>query len=932
MINTDKTLLLHYNVDSEGNPTSIKIDNEQKKISSVHYAVQLHQVPDEAHRMVVVDDLGNELIEVYNMDEIKENNYYINYTSSVVWFHPSKAGKTFIFNYHGLGIELIGASRIYDESSINGQFIVKTIQEIIDKGRECIEALSTIGDAVKLLQRIENYIIVATELDIALKEDIAIGQPLLINLNTAIEEGKQLDETLNDTIDVANTSKTNLETATTNANNKKIELEGTISTANTSKTNLENASATADAKKTELDTSIANAQDDINTINSAGNRTYTVPSTAWVGTEPNLSYILEHNLGGENLVVGVIDNDTKLSSVPDYKSIDSMKIELYSTTRRSVTVTINKSAYTGSDSEWVSQEVIDARKGEISLGSRLDGVDSQLADIAHVIKDKTYSDLLLKMIKGEAVNIVCYGDSLTYGYTPSTGVQTPNPYPLTLQTKLREYYNNVNITVFNEGISGATSTQLATNETIANVTSHSPDLVILMVGVNDNNSDAVDVQLYQENLFEIIKKISPTPIMLLTPTPYIREWHGTEYYTKDRAMGFVQAVKEVALKTNSFLINTYDIVKNDVEYGNRNYSFLGDNLHFFDEYYQRFATFVFAFGLCNDDVIIDDNRQIVCNNSLWRLSNGVTVNGTSSKEPNLRAFVIKAGQSIEIDLFIDKAKVSIDLISDVGTSTGAEYDQTLITVNGVSINDVVITTEGYNTPNICQHQVYQEITKLGYGLHTLKIQNNSPVWNLAVSGIRIRVSDEKIKLPERTLSAKTDTVNKLETLFTGSFKQINPNTANYNFNLLGNFGEPKIGKKIKVTFTPIGGNIGIGLGTQSFRKKNESNVYEIFYCPQIVIKNISANTAVNVDVFDNGTSGTVEALSLFTAHTTSNIFNLGAENVMILEFQNTGILFDINGNSFLVGYDKVHLGTMDIYTFCYNANSSVEIIKVDASI
>lgn len=413
MINTDKTLIMKYNIDSQGNTMAVKIDNEQKQISPIHYCVQLSQVPDEQYRMIVMDDTNNELIEVFNIDEIKENNYYINYTSSVVYFHPSKASKVCIFNYYGLGIELVSASRIYDESSINGQFIVKTIQEIIDKGRECIEALSTIGDAVKLLQRIENYIIVATELDIALKEDVAIGQPLLINLNNAISTGTQLDETLNDTINVANTTKTNLETTTTNANNKKVELEGVISTANTSKTNLENATATADAKKTELDTSIANAQDDINTINSAGNRTYTIPSTAWVGTEPNLSYILEHNLGGENLVVGVIDNDTKLSSMPDYKSIDSMKIELYSTTKRSVTVTINKSAYTGSDSEWVSQEVIDARKGKVSLGNRLDSVDSQLSGnmkqlgytngsykydgaVVTIIDDDAYNDFLTK--------------------------------------------------------------------------------------------------------------------------------------------------------------------------------------------------------------------------------------------------------------------------------------------------------------------------------------------------------------------------------------------------------------------------------------------------------------------------------------------------------------------------------------------------------
>ena len=560
-------------------------------------------------------------------------------------------------------------------------------------------------------------------------------------------------------------------------------------------------------------------------------------------------------------------------------------------------------------------------------------LDTQLADIVNVIKDKTYADVLVKMIQGQIVNIVCYGDSITWGYIPSVGTQTVNPYPAVLQAILREYYNNVNINVYNEGISGATSETLALNANILNVTAHNADLVLLMCSINDNNNvSAIDVKSYQENLYTIIKAINPVTVMLLTPTPYIREWYTNEYLTKDRAMGFVQSVKEVALKTNSQVIDTYSIVKNDVEFGNRNYSFAGDNLHFFDEYYQRFATFIFAFGLCNDDVVINDDRQIVCNNSLWSLSSGVTVNGASSKEPNLRSFVIPSNKEIKINIFINKSFMNIDLISDIGTVTGAEWNLVDILVDNIKVTNRVISTQGYNTPNICQHQIYQEIAKLGYGLHSLKIQNNSASWNLVISGIRIRASDEKIKLPERTLSVKSDTLAKYENVFSGSFKQTNSATAAYNFNMIKNIGEPIIGSKYKITFIPIGGNVGIGLGTQSFRKKNEGNVYEIYYCPQIVIKNISSNTAVNIDVFDNGTSGTVEAINLFTAHTTANTFILSAENTLLIEFQVNGISFTINGNNFLVGYDKVHLGTMDIYTFTYGANSSIEITKIDVSI
>lgn len=381
MINTDKTLLLHYHVDEQGNPIAVKIDNEVKQVSPIHHAVQLSQVPDEKHRMVIVDDLNNELIEVFNMDEIKENNYYINYTSSIVYFHPSKANKIYIFNYFGLGLEMVGASRIYDETTWTGEFIIRTIQEIIDKGRECIEALNTIGDAVKLLQRIENYIIVATELDIKLREDISIGNQLVIDLNNTIEIGTQLNTDLGVKINTGTVLRDDLIIKT--------------NTANTSKTNLENATATADAKKTELDTSIANAQDDINTINARGNDSYIVLSTNWVGTEPNLTYTLNHGLNSKNLIVGAINDDTKFSSVPDFKYIDMNTIELQSTTKSNITVSINANYYSGKDANTVAQELIDARGGEVNLKSKINGIDTSINALNNEIITARGSDLTL---------------------------------------------------------------------------------------------------------------------------------------------------------------------------------------------------------------------------------------------------------------------------------------------------------------------------------------------------------------------------------------------------------------------------------------------------------------------------------------------------------------------------------------------------------
>jgi len=164
-MNNVNPILFHYNLDENGEPKSIDINGEQNQISSIHYSVQLKQRPDEENNLVVIDDLNNTLSQVEDMEDITENTYYVDYHNALVYFHPSKAGKTFVFNYWGVGYELIGASRVYDEHDVNGQTVVKTLQEIIDRGRECIDALNIIGNAVELLRRIEG-----SDLEALLKE------------------------------------------------------------------------------------------------------------------------------------------------------------------------------------------------------------------------------------------------------------------------------------------------------------------------------------------------------------------------------------------------------------------------------------------------------------------------------------------------------------------------------------------------------------------------------------------------------------------------------------------------------------------------------------------------------------------------------------------------------------------------------------------
>jgi hypothetical protein len=130
----------------------------------------------------------------------------------------------------------------------------------------------------------------------------------------------------------------------------------------------------------ELDKTLDEAQVVIDKINAKGNGVFTIPSSAWVGTIPNLTYRITHNMISKNLIISTVDTDTQESMPNDFKYIDMNTIELRSTTKTNITVAINANYYSGKDANTVAQEVVDARKGEVSLKSKMDKIDNGKLD------------------------------------------------------------------------------------------------------------------------------------------------------------------------------------------------------------------------------------------------------------------------------------------------------------------------------------------------------------------------------------------------------------------------------------------------------------------------------------------------------------------------------------------------------------------------
>lgn len=254
-----------------------------------------------------------------------------------------------------------------------------------------------------------------------------------------------------------------------------------------------------------------------------------------------------------------------------------------------------------------------------TLKERLDKEQVKVDKLSEMAnKPKTIEQVIEKMIKKELVTIVCYGDSITFGYIPGSGAQTPNTYPSHLQTLLRDYYGYSGITVINKGNSGKRSYEFASDAYVKEVISLNPDMIIFMTGINDcrgssSGGPIIPVKDYKYNIALMISKLN-YPFIFMTPTFF----QDTEE-TKSRFVQYVSAMGEMAKKLSVKLIDLNTIVLNDLEIRELSFSDIApDNIHYIDEYYKRLAEFVFTFGLCNNDIVVKQGKFINPLDNLFR--------------------------------------------------------------------------------------------------------------------------------------------------------------------------------------------------------------------------------------------------------------------------------------------------------------------------
>lgn len=436
------TIITKRNTDSNGNPISVKLI-ELRQVMDNHSCVVLSQIPDELNRVIIEG-----FTEVFDIEKLDKKNFKVDYSQGIVYFHPFNIGKSLTIEYYGLGYELISVSRIFSYTDKNGRTI-ETLEEILDRSKLQLDLVESLGGAIKVIEKLDenvknannlnNYfdekIPVATglknELDglvtdakgwkDQLKQDVADGKILQPKLQKNVEDAKVLQPLLNNDIEVGTPLQENLHSDIVEANKWKDQLHTDIEEGKTLQPLLAETISSGNTTNQQLNQSITNAQGDIAKIEATGNEIINIISSEWVYNETSKMYEkqITHTCNSENVHVTCKTSDTKEGLHLPWKIVDKSNILLKSEEAIGVNVIISARYYKPLTDNTTTQEVIDARKGELTLLDKMNKVDEQLETIETNISNGISADFLRKNKQGlYAVNIV--GDSISHGANAKT--------------------------------------------------------------------------------------------------------------------------------------------------------------------------------------------------------------------------------------------------------------------------------------------------------------------------------------------------------------------------------------------------------------------------------------------------------------------------------------------------------------------------------
>lgn len=155
MLLNNNSLIMQWNRDENGNPMSWHIPLEVQQISPTHGVIQLVQVPDQHQRIKIVTEENIQLTEVFNIEDIVLDSFYVDYGVGIVRFHESQHGKLVKVDYYGRGVILISDSRIFHR---DGENVADTWDNILDRSKDALDLIESAGGLVEAMEKIDEKI------------------------------------------------------------------------------------------------------------------------------------------------------------------------------------------------------------------------------------------------------------------------------------------------------------------------------------------------------------------------------------------------------------------------------------------------------------------------------------------------------------------------------------------------------------------------------------------------------------------------------------------------------------------------------------------------------------------------------------------------------------------------------------------------------
>ena len=218
-----------------------------------------------------------------------------------------------------------------------------------------------------------------------------------------------------------------------------------------------------------------------------------------------------------------------------------------------------------------------------------DSLELEKLDLKHITTN-------LKSLKGALKNkkplkIICYGNSITFGFKVGSAAGVDHPYPIVLEGLLQKEFDHPNLQVINEGHNGWRSDQaLANLRTL--VIQEKPDWVILMLGINDAYS-GFPPKYYLRYMSQIVDMLQAAQIqvLLMNPTPILTEFNG-------KVLEYSPLLHKMAQEKNFAFFNLYQSVLDKKSKSSLSWNqILPDEIHFADDQYAWIAEAVFEFLL-----------------------------------------------------------------------------------------------------------------------------------------------------------------------------------------------------------------------------------------------------------------------------------------------------------------------------------------------